>query len=835
MLVGRAREAQLLADRLRRDRAVLVVGEPGIGKTALLRDATASAGRGSVAGGALASLSWMPYLPLARALGTRRLDGDTAAVARRVAVHLAGRILVVDDVHWADEGTIEVLELLAPTVPILAASRPAGPSLADLHARLAAAGFGLVELLPLDDVDAEALVRARRGDLTDTTVRRLVRRSGGNPLLLRELAGHDGAPSESLRLLVDERMAALGSAALDTFSMLALAGRPIPRAALDASAVEELQAARLASLVAHDVEIRHALIGELAVACLDPVSAARLHRRLAAIVESPGERARHLAAAGERRAAAEVALAAAAGEAHDRPVERAAHLAVAARCSDGPAADGLRLAAATALSAALDHTGAEAILDDLASDDVAVRVDAAILRSRTRLGRSDPEGARQALYAGMAAAREADAGTAARMLVESSREWMFIEWKPLKAVATAEAGMAAAEASGIPVARPLMLLGLAYYVADDPRWLATTERALTSARTAGDLETELPTANNLITGHESAGDPRIGRRVAAEMIERTEALGLETWRTQFRAMAINLDLHAAELGAVVEQATELLDEPLDPATRRQVENSLQVALVDLGKFDAVTERLASSGDAGTSGARNQTATDHWIAAEAALWGGRPEAALQLARQAVGAGFDDVFAPLVARWAALELSVDVDEPLPPTDHPLEQGARPESIGIRELATGRLAEAVCAFDEAADHWRPFHARGELRSRWGAAEALRRAGAVDEAHHRLLDLERALLAKGMGPLLARTHRSLRLLGVRRAAPRTRSDVRGLTAREREVLDLVAGGLTNAEIARRLGVARPTVTTLLRSGMSRLGASSRGQAAAILAGAAS
>jgi DNA-binding CsgD family transcriptional regulator len=57
-------------------------------------------------------------------------------------------------------------------------------------------------------------------------------------------------------------------------------------------------------------------------------------------------------------------------------------------------------------------------------------------------------------------------------------------------------------------------------------------------------------------------------------------------------------------------------------------------------------------------------------------------------------------------------------------------------------------------------------------------------------------------------------------------------LTDREREVLELVAAGLRDDEISARLGIARSTVATLLRSSMTKLDAQTRVQAAAKLAG---
>ena len=57
-------------------------------------------------------------------------------------------------------------------------------------------------------------------------------------------------------------------------------------------------------------------------------------------------------------------------------------------------------------------------------------------------------------------------------------------------------------------------------------------------------------------------------------------------------------------------------------------------------------------------------------------------------------------------------------------------------------------------------------------------------------------------------------------------------LTAREREVLELVAAGLRDEQIADRLAIAPSTVATLLRSSMAKLDARTRVQAVAKLAG---
>ena len=54
-------------------------------------------------------------------------------------------------------------------------------------------------------------------------------------------------------------------------------------------------------------------------------------------------------------------------------------------------------------------------------------------------------------------------------------------------------------------------------------------------------------------------------------------------------------------------------------------------------------------------------------------------------------------------------------------------------------------------------------------------------------------------------------------------------LTLREREILDLVAAGMTNAEIAQRLFVSPATVATHVSHVLSKLGVRSRREASAL------
>jgi DNA-binding CsgD family transcriptional regulator len=224
-----------------------------------------------------------------------------------------------------------------------------------------------------------------------------------------------------------------------------------------------------------------------------------------------------------------------------------------------------------------------------------------------------------------------------------------------------------------------------------------------------------------------------------------------------------------------------------------------------------------------------------VRTEAALWGGRPQRAAELAEEILDGPEGDAnlaFARVSRAWALFDLG---REPGPPVtgSYPAMLAAVPEeTTGICLLSAGSAAAAVDAFDGASVTWGGYHRRGEIRCEWAAGEAARRAGGSD-AVDRLERVEQRAGELGMVPLLSRIHRSLRAAGVRRTAAARRTGGRRITDREREVLDLVGAGLTNAEIAGRLGVSRHTVISQIASASAKLGARSRTHAASLVAGA--
>ena len=93
---------------------------------------------------------------------------------------------------------------------------------------------------------------------------------------------------------------------------------------------------------------------------------------------------------------------------------------------------------------------------------------------------------------------------------------------------------------------------------------------------------------------------------------------------------------------------------------------------------------------------------------------------------------------------------------------------------------------------------------------------------------EAEQVALDHGMAPMVAIIRRSLRDLGVRRPGPRLPGP---LTGRQTEILALVGRGLTDAEVAARLGLSVRTVQSHIASARRTLGAGNRRQAALLAA----
>ncbi len=146
-------------------------------------------------------------------------------------------------------------------------------------------------------------------------------------------------------------------------------------------------------------------------------------------------------------------------------------------------------------------------------------------------------------------------------------------------------------------------------------------------------------------------------------------------------------------------------------------------------------------------------------------------------------------------------------------------------VRQTLAAWDSAGVADFDVAAAAWHDLARREEVRCL--LAHGLRETD-PQLAVPPLLRAEALASSTGLVVLLGRTHRALRRHSVRRdvRGPRAGED---LTERERSVLALVARGEPTRRIAGQLGISRETVETHIRSGMRKLGARTRTEAAAL------
>jgi len=351
VLVGREQERTQLDSLIARARggesaALLVHGEPGIGKSRLLEHAAVVAADFTVLRArpleaeselAFAGLSELlrPVLHLlgripgpqeaalsgALALGPP-VPGDRFAVAAATLSLLAAVgeesavLVVVDDAHWLDKPSREA---------VLFAGRRLGSEgvllLLGMRDRewIPAAGLGTLELRGLSATDAAALVD-RTGTPVDAAVRsRIVTETRGNPLAILEAvailtdaellgktpitrplavgASLEQAFAQRLDVLPrDTRDALLIAAASDTGS----AGEIVCALARAGLSPDVLEPAERDGVIIRGerIEFRHPLVRSAAYHLRDPAGRRAAHRALAAAAAGAGERAAwHLAAA----------------------------------------------------------------------------------------------------------------------------------------------------------------------------------------------------------------------------------------------------------------------------------------------------------------------------------------------------------------------------------------------------------------------------------------------------------------------------------------------------------------------------------------------------------
>src|SRR6266576_4790347 len=195
-------------------RSLFIVGEAGLGKTTMIDRAQQGVagsfrigiGRGDAAE---SSLPFGIIDQALRGLGFRRPSDakaprQTPLQARATRLYAAEQFLeslpspgliLLDDLHWADEDSLALLSFLCRRigslpVALLGTLRPWPPSALNMLAPLATAGDATVEhLMPLSAAAAAEMLNDRAGTtISGPSVQRAATLAAGNPLLLEQIA-----------------------------------------------------------------------------------------------------------------------------------------------------------------------------------------------------------------------------------------------------------------------------------------------------------------------------------------------------------------------------------------------------------------------------------------------------------------------------------------------------------------------------------------------------------------------------------------------------------------------------------------------------------------------
>jgi DNA-binding CsgD family transcriptional regulator/tetratricopeptide (TPR) repeat protein len=833
-------------------RMAVLGGEAGVGKTALLEAfCTAHARSGEVLWGACEPLRTPrplgPFVDIAEALGgeLERLvtsGGRPYEVAAQLMRDLRERrmsVVVVEDVHWADEATLDVITMLgrrAESVPALIVVSYRDDRLDRFDQLRYVTGelvrrSGRITVNPLSP-DAVAALAAPLG----VDARELYRTTGGNPFFVTEVlaAGEESIP-ETVRDAVLARAAHLSGPARNLLDTMAIVPGQVEIVLLEALAgaeleegIEECLASGILTAGPTDVGFRHELARLAIEQAMPPSRRVALHRAaIAALIDRGGDHpdaaqlAHHAESAGEadgvlRWAPRAAELAAGAG-AHR---EAAAHYARALRF-----ADGLTLEA----RAELLHARAEECRLG-AQFDEATEATEQELEARRILGDRLREGdALRSLSRLRFFACRADEGEQlAREAVE-----LLQQLPPGRELAMAYANLSQRR----------------MVVEDIDRAVAWGDRALALAEDLDDREVVAYTLTNIggaklrarrSDAHQVLARAReiaveeglvdyVGRVHSMMVIEGTRQRdyplvdahlgvgldycvehGLETWRSYLVAQRARGELDRGLWDAAGESALEVLRDPSSAPVARVW------ALPTLGRLRV--RRGDAEADAPLAEAWPLAEPTHELMQIVPVAAARAEAAwLAGDRAAVERATDDTLALALdwhMVWDAGELAywrwrAGVHDDVPP-----DLVAEP----YRSSLAGDWAGAAHHWDRLGIPYEAALARGD--------------GDDPEAVRRAIDELQRLGARPAAALVARGTRERGVRGVPRG-PRaqTRENPAGLTARELEVVALLAEGLRNAEIAERLVVSGKTVDHHVSAILRKLDARTRQEAAAAAA----
>jgi DNA-binding CsgD family transcriptional regulator len=941
----------------------LVSGDAGMGKTRLVTEVAAvAAGQGfMVLSGRCAELGdSVPYLPLADALrnaatghaapalvnavaarpvlGMLLPDGSAAEMAGGeipgmaqqqlfgavlgMLAELAGTaplLLVLEDMHWADRSTRDMLTFLSRVlhrerIAVIATYRSddlhRGHPLRAVAAELARLpSVTAVEVGPLDDeAMAEHLTALSPGPLEAASLEKIIHRAEGNAYYAEELLAAATCDSDLPAGLADlllARLQRLSSNGQRVVHAAAVAGRRMDddmvRLACGLDGPEYDEAVREAvanQLLVPDGDegyaFRHALLREAAYADLLPGERTRLHARLAELLSDPvrlarpggaAELAHHSLASHDIsggfsasvQAGQEAERLAAPAEAH-RHYDQA--LALWERVTDPEKLAGMQrgwlaFESATCAAASGDVHRAvhqlKALLGYVTVDDDPVLCSRANERLAYYLLEVGPkDGAVAAGRAGIDALpedpprweRARALATYAQTLLTADDLSPAQEWAIRARDAARAAGAPSSEADA------LVTLGMLDERAGRPAAaIEVFTLAHRQARDAGVLGVRLRAAFQLARMHLESGDLAQASATAHEGLKRAEEAGL-------LLAPYGLDLQYLHYLAHYndgdwDHAQHVADGfPVLVTTDREAVLSAMALFIDVARGNPTVADRRTWLEPFWPEEKFSEYIARGLLAEHALWQGDPATAVAEVAACIKVELSWLggYGPPLIRVAAVGLTAHADLASQARLAGDEVAERAAIEGARELietarrgaayprrpnwvlgVDGRawLARAEAEWlraqgDNDPDAWLavmqtfgPAFVYEAARSRWRLAEALLEAGRRDEAQEEWREAISTAERLGARPLRA----ALTDLGRRGRLTRDTEQggrgavdpLRGLTAREHEVLRLLAAGRSNREIAAELFIAPKTASVHVSNILAKLRATSRTEAAAI------
>lgn len=867
-----------------RSAALVVFGEPGIGKSALLDDVTAGpeitvlrcAGVESEAEMPYASLHLLLYPLLERTAALPELQRDALLGALGLApaathdpmligaavLTLLGELAeerpvlcLVDDAHWLDESSARTLRfaarrLHADAVAMIFAARPGFDP----------AGLPEHRLTGLGAADSATLLARWAPGLDAAARERIVRDSGGNPLALRELPRmgdeqtHLPVPLALPRRIEQAFGTRIARLPPTARTVLALAAADetaglgnLLRAAASSGisrdhlrgALEQAEEAELLRTTGGRIHFTHPLLRAAAyhLAGFDERLAA--HRALAeATAAAPDQRAWHLAAAatGPDEAAA-TALEATAERARGRSGHTAAAAALhrAAELTADPAARDRRLiAAAVAAADAGQPQRARDLLEQVgpAPADLARYQE---LRARLAFDAGDAGRAHELLVAAAAGMEPAEARTA---LIDAARNaWQLSD--PGRVADAADRLERLPPATGAQAAAVSAVRGAATLLTEGPdRALAVMRPLVVEGLRGGSYPLRLNAA--FVAG--IVGDFTASGSIARQVVDDCRTAGAVGWLPLAHVTLATAELYLGRFPDAVASATEGIQLAADTGqpNRAGYLDGVLAWIAAIRGDEQECRRLSARCEDGFSRHRiaNGLAWATWARALLEIGDGRCADALDRLDAALDGPVRHQVHAVYFAPDQVDCAVRLGTPERGRAACDRFGAFADAAGqdwaraVWHRCQGILAtdpdvaeeHLVAAVRAHADGSRPWEI---ALTHLAFGERLRRDRRKNQARPHLRTAREMFVRLQARPWAERAGTELRAAGEQPETVIEGDVLAALSPQELQIVKLAHAGLTNREIAARLFLSPKTVSYHLYRAFPKLNVANRGQLA--------